>query len=52
MHLWSFVVAVSAGIVLVSLAGATVSAEAAIAVFVAMLLDALDVSDVVVHTEP
>jgi hemolysin III len=34
LHLWSFVVAVAAGIVLVSLAGATVSAEAAIAVAV------------------
>jgi len=31
LHLWSFVVAVAAGIVLVSLAGATVSAEAAVA---------------------
>ncbi len=34
LHLWSFVVAVAAGIVLVSLAGATVSTEAAIAVAV------------------
>ena len=34
LHLWSFVVAVAAGIVLVSLAGATVSAEAAVAVAV------------------
>jgi hemolysin III len=34
LHLWSFVVAVGAGIVLVSMAGATVSAEAAIAVAV------------------
>ena len=34
LHLWSFVVAVAAGIVLVSMAGATVSAEAAIAVAV------------------
>jgi hemolysin III len=34
LHLWSFVVAVAAGIVLVSLAGATLSAEAAVAVAV------------------
>ena len=34
LHLWSFVVAVAAGLVLVSLAGATVSAEAAVAVAV------------------
>jgi len=34
LHLWSFVVAVAAGITLVSLAAATVSAEAAVAVAV------------------
>lgn len=34
LHLWSFVVAVAAGIVLVTLAGTTVSAEAAVAVAV------------------
>ena len=34
LHLWSFVVAVAAGIVLVTMAGATVSAEAAVAVAV------------------
>ncbi|GAA4806873.1 hemolysin III family protein [Actinomycetospora chlora] len=34
LHLWSFVVAIAAGITLVSLAGATVSAEAAVAVAV------------------
>ena len=33
LHLWSFVVAVAAGIVLVSLAGSTVSAGAAVAVY-------------------
>ena len=34
LHLWSFVVAVAAGIVLVTLAGTTVSAEGAVAVAV------------------